>query len=324
MDITKEAFQSAGFDAGDIVTVTAGGYSGDMPVFTGYYVDRGDFMLRLSLNKTEIALCVNYGSFAETTGVGEGDAVSIAMKEKGGALQIEEINNLVYSNDRADFASDTVFANFRPVVEGKLYRSASPVDNIINRAHYADALIREAGVQTVMNLANTDEEIAALLAAEDFDSPYYRELYEAGKVIALGLTIDFTSDAFAEGIVKGLSFLAEGETPYLVHCNEGKDRAGFASMTLEALMGWSEAQIVADYMQSYFNYYGVEPGTEKYDLIVEKNIEEMLCYIAGVEKGASLAETDLKAAMEAFLLDHGMAEETLELLEAKLTSEQSQ
>lgn len=321
LDITEADFTAAGFDLGDVVTVTCGSYSGDMPVFNGYYVDRGSCMLRVDPHDGDISLCVNYGNFSEMAGVGAGDAVTVAMKEKGGALATQEINALVYSDDRADFASDVVFANFRPVAEGVLYRSASPIDNKAGRAHYADSLIRQAGVQTVMNMANTPEKIDALITAEDFNSPYYRDLFEAGKVFALEMAIDFTSETFAAGIVEGFSFLAEGDTPYLVHCLEGKDRTGFAIMALEALMGWNEAQIVDDYMVTYANYYGIEPGTEKYDMIVEKNILEMLCIMAGLEPGTSLSETDLKAAAEAYLLKHGMAEDAVQQLEAKLSSD---
>lgn len=72
------------------------------------------------------------------------------------------------------------------------------------------------------------------------------------------------------GLIVIKVFLSEGETPYLVHCLEGKDRTRFAIMVLEALMGWNATQITDDYMQTYANYYGIEPGTEKYDLIEEK------------------------------------------------------
>lgn len=321
LDISKADFTGAGFDLGDIVTVTCGSYIGDMPVFDGYYADRGSCMLRINPYEDKISLCINYGNFSETAGVGAGDAVTVAMKDKGGALATQELNALVYSDDRADFASDAVFANFRPVAEGILYRSASPIDNKTNRAHCADSLIQEAGVQTVLNMADTPEDIVAYIAADDFDSPYYGHLFEAGKVFALEMATDFASDAFAEGIVKGFSFLAEGDTPYLVHCLEGKDRTGFAIMVLEALMGWNEEQIVADYMQTYTNYYGIEPGTEKFDLIAEKNILEMLRIMVDPEPGISLAETDLKAAAETCLLNSGMGEKTLKQLEAKLSSE---
>ena len=323
LDITIEDFEAAGFTLGDVVTVAAGSYTDDMPYFNGYYVDRGGYMLRAYPGHTNIAVCINYGKFAETAGIGVGDQVTLTLKEKAGALTVQEINNLVYSTDRADFESDAVFANFRAVKlgemgEGRLYRSASPVDNSFARAAYANALAEKAGIQAVMNMANTEEEMNAYFAAEDFQSAYYKNLYASGKVIALGLPINFTSDEFGEGIVRGLVFLSENEGPYLVHCTEGKDRAGFASMTLEMLMNASLEEIIADYMLSYANYYGVEPGTEKYQMIAEKNIMEMLRAVAGLEKGATLEGVDLRAAAEAYLTAHGMTAEAIAALRANL------
>jgi len=323
LDITIEDFTNAGFELGDVITVSAGTYTGDMPYFNGYYVDHGEYMVRAYPGHTNIAVCINYGKFAETAGIGVGDQVTLTLKEKAGALTVQEINNLVYSTDRADFESDAVFANFRAVKlgemgEGRLYRSASPVDNSFARAAYANALAEEAGIQAVMNMANTEEEMNAYFAAEDFQSAYYKNLYASGKVIALGLPINFTSDEFGEGIVRGLVFLSENEGPYLVHCTEGKDRAGFASMMLEMLMNASLEEIIADYMLSYENYYGVEPGTEKYQMIAEKNIMEMLRAVAGLEKGASLEGVDLRAAAEAYLTAHGMTAEAIAALRANL------
>lgn len=85
LDITEADFTRAGFDLGDIVTVTCGSYVADMPVFNGYYADRGECMIRVDPNTGNISLCVNYGSFSETAGVDAGDAVTITMKEKDGA-----------------------------------------------------------------------------------------------------------------------------------------------------------------------------------------------------------------------------------------------
>ena len=68
------------------------------------------------------------------------------------------------------------------------------------------------------------------------------------------------------------------------------------------------------------SYIGIEPGTEKFDLIAEKNILEMLYIMTDLEPGASLAETDLKAAAEIYLLNNGMGEKTLKQLEEKLSS----
>ena len=170
-----------------------------------------------------------------------------------------------------------------------------------------------------MNLANTEEELTGYFQQEDFSSFYYRQLYEDGQVILLGLGVDFTSEEFARSVVAGLKFLAGQEPPYLVHCTEGKERAGFASMLLEALMGADEEEIVSDYMLSFTNYYGTEPGSKQYELIADKNIREMLRFVAGLEKGASLEGVDLKAATEKYVLDAGMTPEELDELRNKLS-----
>ena len=324
LDITIEDFNAAGFDLGDIITVTAGNYTGDMPYFNGYYVDRDEYMVRAYPGQTYIAVCINYGRFADTAGVDVGAPVTLTLKEKAGAIDLQEINNLVYRNDRAAFPSDEVFANFRPVtvggiVEGLLYRSCSPVNNQYGRAATANALAEAAGIQTVMNLANTEEELTGYFQQEDFSSFYYRQLYEDGQVILLGLGVDFTSEEFARSVVAGLKFLAGQEPPYLVHCTEGKDRAGFASMLLEALIDADEEEIVSDYMLSFTNYFGTEPGSKQYELIADKNIREMLRFVAGLENGASLEGVDLKAATEKYVLDAGMTPEELDELRNKLS-----
>ncbi len=325
LDVTVEAFAAAGFELGDIVTVKAGTFEGDMPYFNGYYVDNGEYMVRAYPGHETIAVCINYGKFAETAGIGVGDEVTIALKEKAGALTTQQVNSLVYTDDPADYESDEEFANFRPVTvggigEGKLYRSASPVNDEHRRSAAADRLIEQAGVKAVMNMADTEEEIAGFAAREGFDSAYYLELAENGHVIALGMPINFASDEFAEDIVKGLTFLSGEDTPYLIHCTEGKDRAGFGSMIVEMLMGASEEEITEDYLASYLNYYHLdkEANAEKLAMIAEKNIRVMIRTVAGLEKGADLADTDLAAAAENYLTVHGMDAAALETLKEKL------
>ena len=45
LDITEVDFRKAGFELGDIVTVTGGSYTGVMPVFNGCYADRSGLFL---------------------------------------------------------------------------------------------------------------------------------------------------------------------------------------------------------------------------------------------------------------------------------------
>ncbi len=325
LDVSIADFAAAGFDLGDVVTVQAGGASYDMPFFNGYYVDRGEMMVRAYPGHEFIAVCINYGKFAETAGIGVGDEVTISMKEKAGALTEQEINSLVYTDERSDYGTDEVFANFRPVAlgriaEGRLFRSASPVSNEHGRAAYACALMVNAGVKTVLNLAETPEELEALFAAEGFASAGYKALSDEGHVLALGLPINYTSEEFGGEVARGLTFLSGREAPYLVHCTEGKDRAGFVSMLLEALMGADKDEIIADYMASYVNYYHIDPERDaaKYDMIAEKNVCQMLCAVCGLEAGADLAGVDLAKAARDYLIAHGMTEEALDELTAKL------
>ena len=325
LDTTIEAFTAAGFTLGDVVTVKAGTFEGDMPYFNGYYVNKGEYMVRAYPGHTCIAVCINYGKFAETAGIGIGDEVTITLKEKGGELFTQEMSSLVYTNEPADYKDEATFANFREVkvtgiAAGKLYRSASPINNENNRAAIANKLVEAASVAAVMNMGDTDEEIAEYAAKEDFASEYYMNLYNQGNVIALAMPVNFASEEFAAGIVKGLTFLSEKAAPYHIHCTEGKDRAGFASMLVECLMGATMDEVIADYMLSYDNYYGVDAVEEadKYNMIVEKNAVEMLKVIAGVETKEALASADLAKGAENYLLNNGMASEAIEALKANL------
>ena len=93
-----------------------------------------------------------------------------------------------------------------------------------------------------------------------------------------------------------------------MHCNEGKDRAGFVSAVLEALMGASAEEITADYMVTYFNYYGVQLGTEQYDIIASTNIQKTLAAAFGLE---SLFDGDLQAAAVRYLESIGLTTEEI-------------
>ncbi len=329
LDISIADFEKAGFALGDTVDVVFdNGYTlSGIPYFNGYYVDKGEAMLRAYPGDTYLAVCINYGKLNETAGVQVGSTATISLAQKGAEKDTQELNSLVYTDERSNYSSDAVFANFRAVTvgdiaEGALYRSASPVNNEHGRASYADALAQNAGVKTVLNLADHKEDIDGYLAAEDFASPYYKSLYEAGSVIPLGMPVDYSSESFGADLTAGLAKLSQQPGPYLVHCTEGKDRAGFTSALLECLMGASLDEVVADYMVSYENYYGVTQAgqPEKYQLIVKNNILDMLRTIAGVEKDADLSGVDLQAAAEDYLTGFGMTAEQLTALKTNLST----
>ncbi|TCL56468.1 S-adenosylmethionine hydroxide adenosyltransferase [Hydrogenispora ethanolica] len=321
-EISIEDFYKLGFKAGDMVTaIFDNGFVLEAPFLDGYYVDPGKPLVRAYPGQTNIAVCINYGKLNEIAHVKVGDRVTIMLTGRAGYLTQYEIRKLKRTNNRADYPSDEVFANFRNITVGKiaggvLYRSSSPINNELGRASYADHLMKEAKVNTVINLADSPENIKTYLAAKDFASPYYAELFKNDRVLCLNMGLAYTSPEFKAGIIKALVFMAENQGPYLFHCTEGKDRAGFFAALLESLMGASQNEIVEDYLQSYINYYGVQKGTDKYS-VISGDVLVMLKFIAGT---ADLDKVDLATAAQKYLLSGGMTAKQIEALKTNLST----
>ena len=329
---------SQGYAYGDIVTATLNGQELEMPVGSNYSdVDQGSMICRVVIkpdtNEDTIILAINMGDLATTTAIAEKEkieadpgyvwhysveepvTVSFAMKEQGGYYDQWVMHQLVRSENREDYPdlTDEAYANFRAVTTtgigaGKLYRSSSPVNPEINRNHQADAAAEKAGVKTFVNLADAEE---TMKGYEGFADSYYSKQ----NYICLNLGVDFSSEEFRHGLAEGLRFIAKGEAPFLVHCNEGKDRAGFVSAVIEALMGASADEITADYMVTFFNYYGVQPGTEQYDIIASSNIQKSLAAAFGME---SLSSGNLQESCVSYLESIGLTADEIAGVQAKL------
>lgn len=336
LSVSSEDFLDLGYACGDIVTATVNGTDYTMPVGSSYSdVNNDEMICRVYINEEEaenaVILAINMGDFATTTGLAEKTvldeepgfrwdyadgvetpvAVSFTMQEAGGYLEEYNTRNLIRSCDRADYPhlTDAEYANFRPITttgmgEGILYRSSSPVNPKLSRNTYADAAVKTADIRTILNLADSRKQMEG---HDGWSGSYY-----AGcNIIPLDLGLDFAAADFQSGLADGLRFLAENEGPYLLHCTEGKDRAGFTSALLECLMGASAQEVMDDYMRSYYNYFGVEPGTEQYDHILETNIIASLAAAFDIED-IRADGVDLAAEAAEYLV------ETLGLTEAEV------
>lgn len=328
LDIKPKALYDAGYEVGDMLKVTIGEQVFEIPFGTSYSdVDTGSLIVRDDRENDLLVIAINMGNFAETFGIKVGDKVVFSMLEKGGYLSEYLLHQLRRTNNRSDYATDSIFANFRSITTtgikpGVLYRSSSPVNNEIGRAAYADRLAKAVGLNTVINLADSDENIKSYFEAEDFSSDYYKSLYEAGKVKALYMGVDISSEDFGQRLAEGLRFLIKNDGPYLIHCTEGKDRAGFVSAVLEALMGASLDEIVSDYMTTYENYYGVEKGSEQYNAIAESNIVASLTTaVCQYEKGTDISNVNLAEAAENYLKRIGLTSDEIQILKNKLSAE---
>ena len=321
-----------GYEHGDVLEIAIGEQKWDVPLCTNYSdVDNGEVVLRATTATDGVVLAINMGDFATTAGIAEKSKIDedpgyrwdylmessveikITLKEKGGYRDQWLIRQLTRTNDRADYAhlSDEEFANFRAINTtgmgfGVLYRSSSPINPDLGRNTYADKAAENAGIMTIVNLADLSN------TYESAESSYY----STAQVTYVNLGMDFLGAATLSGIAEGMRFIINNNGPYLIHCNEGKDRAGFVSALLECLMGATIDEVIEDYMVTYYNYYGVEKGTEKYNAVVNSNIVKSLgeCF-----KVNDIYSADLVAEAEAYLIEEaGLTADEVAALKGKL------
>jgi len=325
-DIPASAFEQAGWAVGDMLTVRVAGQDGvDAPFGTAYSnVDNGQVIVLTDSGSGCIATAINMGNFSGTYQAVQGAEISYTLKEKEGYLEEYTIRNIdsLRTNDIADYGNDeAVFANFRAVAlgdiaEGRLYRSSSPVNPELGRNAVADKLAREAGIRTVINLADDEE---TMKGYEGYAESYYAGL----NVKPLNMGVDFADSEFNAKLKEGLEFLIENAStgaPFLIHCNEGKDRAGFVSALLECLGGAQLDEVVDDYMKSYENYYHVEYRSERWQRIAGSNIYKTLQSLAGVDSQEELARADLEQAAGTYLTETvGLTGEQVTALRDALT-----
>ena len=238
-----------GFEHGDIVEIAIGDKKWEVPICTSYSdVDNGKAVLRAIGETDGVVLAINMGDFATTAGIAKKTAidedpgyrwdyliespvkVTITMKEEGGYREQWLIRQLVRTNERTDYShlSDEAFANFRVISttgmgNGVLYRSSSPINPALGRNTYADKAAKDAGIMTVVNLADPSNTYGGA------ENTYYSTC----QVTYVNLGMDFLAESTLNGIAAGMRFIINNDGPYLIHCNEGKDRAGLVSALLE-------------------------------------------------------------------------------------------
>ena len=328
--ITIDDFNKLGFKYGDSVNVKfSNGYELlDLPYYNGYYVDIDESLLIAYPGYDYIKVAVNYGAdLWLTANLNENDTATITLNESGKYLKIQNARDIHYTDTQGNIP-DVVFGNFRNVIVGNikdniLYRSASPSDNSHNRASVVDRLIKEVGVNYIINLSDSEDDLKEEINKKDFNSPYFLSLYNKNKVLALSMNMQFKEQSFKDSLVKALTTMANNEGPYLIHCVEGKDRTGYVLMVIESLMGASYKEMVDDYMLTYKNYYDItkDSDIERYETIKEKNIDLMLHYIIGDEnKTKDLTKiNNYSSYAKEYLLMVGMSEDNINKLINKLS-----
>ncbi|HJJ39349.1 MAG TPA: tyrosine-protein phosphatase, partial [Methanocorpusculum sp.] len=224
--------------------------------------------------------------------------------------------------DKTKFANDEEFTNFRALSGGNItkdyiYRGASAIDNLGKRVADVNTLLEKHGVKTLIDMADTPETIEKMQAKEGHSAPYFDKLYAEGNVVALGMSTAFASDEFKQKIAAGFREILARDGPFYIYCLEGKNRTGVAAILLEALAGASREELIADYMQTYTNYYKItqKNNPEMFDRIVELKFNEVLNAVSNGNPSG-----DIRSDVRSYLISGGMTEEEIDALTAKICS----
>ena len=347
LTVSPDTMRELGYEPGDIITVSIGEVSVDMPVGTDYTdADSGEpiccYKYSSSNDAEVVYVAINAGNFMEVNGIGTSHPIDqepefewdlsdgftpdmpiyISMKEKQGYAEEYAMHQhgSTRSNKREDYdyLTDAEYANFRAVEttgmgKGTLYRSSSPVNPAYKRNTEADEALVDAGITSIVNMADSE---AKMRSYDGYAMTYYSQCV----IMPLDMAMDFTTDDFRQKLAQGFRFIAESEGPYLIHCNEGKDRTGFAVALLEALMGADINEIIDDYMRTFYNFYKIDKSSPQYMEIAQGNILQNLEKAFGV---TSLTDSraDLKSLAEQYLIGIGMSSEEIEKLRENLSAD---
>ena len=195
---------------------------------------------------------------------------------------------------RTDFATDEEYANFRGLVLDNLvsnsfFRSASAVNNTYGRAETARRLIEARGIRTIVDLS--------------------------------GIQLHLMTDEFGFELIKRMRVLLEEDGPYIIQCDAGKKRTGFACILLEMLSGTNYELLVGDYIKSYVNnnHLDLSKDFAKADVIRRSKVDSIIRYIDGVCHD-SVANISFRDAARKYFLKYGFSLAEVAELESKIGS----
>ena len=324
-----EEFLSHGFEYGDSVNVefSNGFKMKDVPFYNGYNVRIGEPVVVAYPGYKYIAICINNGEllydYAKLT---PDDTAVVTLAERGKYIETHNAMNLKYTNERSDYASDEVFANFRVMragnlAEGLFYRGASPCDNQYNRAPFVSALCEKAGVKFFIDLADGKEEAEQFYNDSSVDNAYWKSLYEKGAVLPLDIAANYRNEEYAYKIATAMKAILKEDGPFYIHCTEGKDRTGFVCALLEVLAGGSYDEVEDDYMKTYENYYGLskEDDPARYNKVAEIKFYDIIATIVGTDDESSVTPESALAGAKDYLIFGGMTDSEINALIEKIT-----
>ena len=92
-------------------------------------------------------------------------------------------------------------------------------------------------------------------------------------------------------------------------------------MVIEALCGATYQELVDDYFVTYHNYYGIEKGSTKYDVIKGLHIDEMIRYVFGFNESTNLLTANYHSEVNSYLLNIGLTQDQIDAIQSKLSKQ---
>jgi len=192
-----------------------------------------------------------------------------------------------------------------------IMRPSTAIDDVYQRAKYADSAARKHHIAFIINLSEDEANLQNL--------PGYNETYFASvNHLAKNINLDVKSEENRKDTAELMRCFANNKGPFLVRCLQGKDRTGILCTILECLMGASYDEIITDYMQTFYNWYGVTKEDKAYQIITQMNIINTLKTIFETD---DLKNIDMKEKAEEYLLGIGLNEKEIEDIRANLSAD---
>ena len=137
----------------------------------------------------------------------------------------------------------------------------------------------------------------------------------------IGLGVNPASDAFHTDLSNALYNMIQEEGPYLFFCTEGKDRTGYCAALIEALCGASYDELLADYMKTYENYYGMteESSPEQRRAAIETSFDPIMEIMFEVQENEDLKTVNLEERARVFFQKGGLTDEQIDTMRRVFT-----
>lgn len=192
------------------------------------------------------------------------------------------------------------------VKQGMVYRSANLDD------------ITEAGINTAKNIYNikTDLDLRGDndgLSGQHSPLTYIDEnnyLHKSGAWYLGDNGIETNGDRVKAGIE---AFANPNNFPMVVHCAVGRDRTGTMCMLINGLLGVSKEDLFLDFELSFFSVDGCKNAASASQMI--NHFNTTYNYINTTYKSAG---DTFSARVEAYLLEIGVSQETIDAIKANL------